>query len=71
MHNERLIRSKMILYGDTFETLGEYLGLTRQTLSKKVSGEADFTQTEMSLIKKRYELTDEEFAQIFTKEVTK
>lgn len=71
MYNERLLRSKMTLHGDTFESLGVYLGLSRQTISKKVSGEADFTQTEMSMIKTRYQLSDEEFAQIFTKEVAK
>lgn len=70
MHNERLLKSKMTLYGDTQESLAKYLSLTRQTLSRKISGEYDFTQTEMSLIKKRYNLTDEEFAQIFTKEVS-
>lgn len=71
MHNERMLRSKMTLNGDTQEKLAAYLGITRQTLSKKISGEYDFTQTEMSLIKNRYELSDEEFAQIFTKEVAK
>lgn len=70
MHNERLLKSKMTLYGDTYESLGNRLSLTRQSISKKISGESDWTQTEMSLIKKRYKLSDEEFAQIFTKEVS-
>ena len=65
-----MFRSKMNLYGDnTLDSLANYLGLARQTLSRKLNGEADFTQTEMSMIKLRYKLTDEEFAQIFTKEI--
>lgn len=65
----RLFRSKMSLYGDdTLDSLAEHLGIARQTLSKKINGEADFTQTEMSKIKIRYQLTYEEFSQIFTKE---
>lgn len=64
------LKSKMNLYGDdTINSLADYLGIARQTLSRKLSGEADFTQTEMSLIKIRYNLTDEEFTQIFAKEI--
>lgn len=63
-----MLRSKMSLYGDnTLDSLADYLGIARQTLSRKLNGEADFTQTEMSMIKIRYNLTDEEFTQIFTK----
>ena len=65
-----MFRSKMNLYGDnTLDSLADYLGIARQTLSRKLNGEADFTQTEMSMIKIRYNLTDEEFTQIFTKEI--
>lgn len=66
----RLFRSKMSLYGDdTLDSLAEYLTIARQTLSRKINGESDFTQTEMSMIKVRYQLNDEEFSQIFTKEI--
>lgn len=65
-----MFRSKMNLYGDnTLDSLADYLGIARQTLSRKLNGEADFTQTEMSMIKIRYNLTNEEFTQIFTKEI--
>lgn len=64
--NERLLKAEMILYGDNLESLAEYLGMTRQTLSRKIK-EATFTQEEMTKIKIRYNLTDEKFAQIFTK----
>lgn len=65
-----MFRSKMNLYGDnTLDSLADNLKIARQTLSRKISGEADFTQTEMSMIKLRYNLTDEEFAQLFIKEI--
>jgi hypothetical protein len=57
----------MVLYGDNMESLAEYLGINRATLSRKISGEADWKQREMIMIKDRYKLTDEKFAQIFTK----
>ncbi len=67
---DRLLRSKMALYGDNLQTLTKALGLASyRTLSRKISGKAEFKQSEMSVIKSRYHLTDEEYAQIFTKEV--
>lgn len=66
----RLFKSKMILFGDnTLDSLAEYLGIVRQTLARKIDGETDFSQTEMSLIKIRYHLTDAEFVQLFMKEL--
>lgn len=64
----RFIKSKMTLHGDTIESLAEFLGLARQTLSRKINGEAKFTLAELILIKKRYNLTDEEFIELCTKE---
>lgn len=65
-----LFKSKMGFYGDnSLDALAEYLRITRQTLSKKINGEAEFTQTEMALIKTRYKLTDAEFIQLFLKEI--
>lgn len=61
----RMLRAEMALYGDTIESLADYLGIHRVTCSKKICGASDFNQTEMSLIKKRYSLSDEKFAQIF------
>lgn len=68
--NNRMLKSEMVLYGDTIETLATCLGIVRQTLSRKMSGEYDFTQTEMSLIKERYNLSDEKFVKIFAKDVS-
>ena len=66
--DNRLLKSEMVLYGDTMESLANYLLINRATLSRKISGEADFKQREMIMIRDRYKLTDEKFAQIFTKD---
>lgn len=67
---ERLLRSKMAYNGDNLQTLSDALCIGYRTLSRKVSGQADFNQSEMSIIKTRYNLSDEEYAQIFTKVVS-
>lgn len=67
MENRKLL-SVMALHGDTYESLSEFLGIHRVTLSKKIQGKADFTQTEMSKIKERYKLSNEDFALMFTME---
>lgn len=64
----RLLRAEMVLNGDNLNTLSDYLGIAHQTLSRKISGKADFTQSEMNKIKERYNLSDERFGQIFSKE---
>lgn len=63
----RMLRAEMALYGDTIESLADYLNIHRVTCSRKLAGLSDFNQTEMSMIKSRYKLTDEKFAQIFGK----
>lgn len=67
--DNRVLKSEMVLHGDTIKKLAEYLDLAEQTLSRKINGKADFTQTEMSRIRKRYDLDNETFARIFLKEV--
>lgn len=63
--NLNKFKAKMVLNGDNLKTLAEYLGISYMTLSNKLKGEYDFTQTEMILIRKRYGLTDEEFNEFF------
>lgn len=64
----RLLKAQMVLHGDNLNTLSAYLGIAHQTLSRKISGEADFKQKEMEMIRDRYNLSDEMFVRIFTKE---
>jgi len=55
----------MDIYGDTLESLANYLNITYQTLSKKMNGHVDFTRTEILKIKQRYNLSAEQVDNIF------
>lgn len=65
--NKALLKSKMVLHGDTNQTLSEHLGITPVTFSRKLNeiDGAEFSQRELLAIKNRYSLTDEEFVLIF------
>lgn len=54
-------------HGETQKDLAEALGIARVTLSRKISehNNAFFTQPEMSIIKRRYKLSDEAVSAIF------
>lgn len=62
---EKLLKIEMIMFGDTYNSLAEYLGMARQTLARKIR-EGTFLQEEMAKIKQRYNMSDEKYAQIFT-----
>lgn len=61
------LKSKIVLHGETNEDLAKVLGITVQTMSKKISGQTDFTQTEMNIIREHYNLTDSEYVEMFKK----
>lgn len=65
--NTRLLKSKMVLCGDTNVTLAEALKISPQRLSAKINEweGAEFTQSEILIIKDRYHLTPEEVDAIF------
>ena len=65
--NVRLLKAKMILYGDeNFSTcLASLLDITRQTASSKLNGTTPFTQPEISTIAKHYQMTGDELQEIF------
>ena len=63
--NKALLESKMKLYGDTGGSLADYLGISRSTLSAKINEKAEFTQKEITLIKRKYELSADEVDGIF------
>jgi hypothetical protein len=60
----------MKLFGDTQESLSEALGLSLTRTNAKINGtnEAEFTQSEITAIKIRYNLTAEEVDEIFLSE---
>ena len=64
--NKKLFESAMKRYGDTQESLANFLGLTRACVNRKINeSTASFTQPEIKSIKERYELTAEEIDEIF------
>ncbi len=65
--NAKLLKSKMVLHDDTQAKLADALGITSQRLSNKINeyNGAQFTQSEIRIIKDRYDLTDEEVSLIF------
>lgn len=65
--NIKKLKSKMALYGDTGGDLANYLNISRSTLSFKMNetNGAEFVQSEIQKIKKRYSLTSKEVDEIF------
>lgn len=71
--DKRLYRSKMVLNGDTNESIARALGITPQRNSAKVNGThgADYNCSEIMIIKERWNLSAEEVDAIFfAKEVS-
>ena len=64
--NSNLLKSVMVLHGDTISSLAKYLGITEQSLSNKIKENGtEFKQGEMAKIRDRYDLTAEQITQIF------
>lgn len=64
--NKLLLRSVMVLYGDTDKSLAEYIGISKKSVNAKINERgAEFKQSEISDIKKRYSLTDSQVVDIF------
>ena len=64
--NAKELKAEMIRHDDTGETLAKALNITRQTLSRKMNDNgAEFTQSEISIIKERYDLSGDRINMIF------
>lgn len=65
--NKNLLSSKMKLFDDTQETLANVIGISLSRLNAKINetGGAEFTQSEIQIIKQRYSLTNDEVIEIF------
>ena len=70
MTNTNMLLSKLKLFGDKQESLAKALGLSLSRTNAKINNTdgAEFTQSEIVLIKIRYNLTPEELDQIFLTE---
>lgn len=67
MTDTNLLKSKMAAVGDTdfVKCLAELLNLSRTTASKKLKGDKDFTQKEITILTIKYGLSDSDLRQIF------
>lgn len=64
--NGPLLRSIMVLHGDTTRTLAEYLGITQTSVSNKINENGtEFKQGEIAAIKEKYNLSMEQVEAIF------
>lgn len=65
--NVKLLKMKMVEAGDEdfSKSLASILNVTRQTASAKLKGDSELTQSEIAIVAKHYQLTDEEIRKIF------
>ena len=64
--NKELLRSIMVLHGDTNKDLAELLEISEQSVSGKINEKGtEFKQGEIVKIKDKYNLSPEQVANIF------
>lgn len=65
--NSSLLKSYIVKYDTTQEKLAIAMGISLSRLNAKINGTngADFSQTEIAFIKKRYKLSNKEVCNIF------
>jgi predicted transcriptional regulator len=63
---KELLRSIMVLHGDTNKDLADYLGITEQSVSNKINENGtEFKQGEIRRIRIRYNLSSDQIDDIF------
>lgn len=65
MTNTNFLKAKMVLHGDTIQSLAQAIGINRQNASLKINGKRCFKQDEIAVIAWRYKLTPQEVKAIF------
>lgn len=65
--NSNELKIEMMRHNETGENLAAFLGISRTTLSCKMSANqnSDFTQSEIAKIKEHYNLSSERLTEIF------
>ena len=65
--NSNLLKSYIVRYDATQEKLAAAMGISLSRLNAKINSTngADFSQTEIAFIKKRYKLSNKEVCNIF------
>ena len=63
---KEVLRSIMVLHGDTNKDLADYLGISEQSVSNKINENGtEFKQGEIARIKMKYNLSSEQIDAIF------
>ncbi len=63
---KEVLRSIMVLHGDTNKDLADFLGISEQSVSNKINENGtEFKQGEIARIKAKYDLTSEQVDSIF------
>ena len=64
--DKALLRSIMVLHGDTNKSLAEFIGISERSFNDKINeNNTEFKQSEIVAIRRRYNLTDEQVILIF------
>lgn len=64
--NKEMLRSIMVLNGETNADLANLLNISEASVSAKMNeNKSEFKQGEIALIRKHYSLTDKQIADIF------
>ncbi len=64
--NKELLRSIMVLHGETYADLANLLGISKTSLSTKINAAGtEFKQSEIAKIRKHYKLKPKEVIAIF------
>jgi DNA-binding XRE family transcriptional regulator len=64
--NSKLLRSIMVMHGDTNKTLAEFLDVSEQSVSNKINENGtEFKQGEIKMIAEKYSLSPEQIQDIF------
>jgi len=63
--NKQLFKMHMVKNGDTQAMLAEALRLPQSAVSARINGKTGFRQDEINLIRKRWNLSDQETVDIF------
>lgn len=71
MTNTNILKSKMVMKGDEnyIQCLADFLDISRTTASKKLNGEKDFNQSEITKLAFKYELSACDIKEIFCMEL--
>ena len=64
-YNKNLLKSYIIRHGDTMSDAAGKIGISYQSFMRKLNGIVDFRVREMTMLRDAYEISAEDFEQIF------